>query len=392
MKYYIEYPIPIVCDLKCPYCFHRQLWDHNERYPHNQYGDKCAFTLQQFKAWRDKHLADGTEYLVELHGGEMSHLDCQDIVLDIIDNMGGPTKFQLQTNGLGCKSEGFYDRLPYRADKIDRVGFTYHRKMMKGDKVFRANVRLLQEHGIKVYVKELLILEHKAAILNHKKYWEDKGVEFRVQDFKGGGPYPCEADKYTPEDWALIHPEYQHFGPRCACRAGYKQIIIRGYDQHSGDVLACWQDHRVIGHIADGWYEPYKGVNIDPAAPRGRRVDGGRFYRSDYARDLNIMTKEQNYYNSNQRRYWMLARLEAEKERLLGMIRQNEAENAKDRVLINEAQEQARVAVEQAQKRIAERANIIALATGGIQMTDVYIGLAKEPEAKAAEAPEAEAG
>jgi len=386
MKYYIEYPIPIICGLKCPYCFHQQLWQHNERYPNNQYGYKCAFTFPQYRAWRDKHLSDADEILMELHGGEMSYMDNQDIALDIIDS-ADKERFQLQTNGLG--DERFYLELAKRKDKIDRIGFTYHRTQIAKSRElkdrFGRNVLRLQRCGVKVYVKELLILEHKTAILRHKGYCEDRGVEFRIQDFKGNGLIADEVSKYTPEDWALIHPEYCHYGKDCHCREGYRQILIRGYDDHGGDVLGCWQDHKRIGSIPDDWYEPYENVSLDDMAPRGRTVNGGLDYRSDYMRDIYISEREQYYYNTNQRRYWMLARLEAEKLRLQGMIAANEVENARDQVHIIETQRKAAAEVEEAQKRIAQRDDIIKAARGGIQMTDVYIAMAKEPEAKAAE-------
>jgi hypothetical protein len=359
VKYYIEYPIPIQCNLRCHYCFHQQLWRHNERYPNNQYGGKCAFTVEQYKAWRDKHLADGTEFLCDLHGGEMSFGDNREVTLRTIDALD-KERFQLQTNGTGDRD--FYRALVDRKGKIDRIGFTYHRGIIGGSDVekFYNNVLFMRDNGITVYVKELLLLDNKAEILNNKAYWESRGVEFRIQDFKGdGGLYANERVKYKPEDWALIHPEYCHYGKSCQCREGYRQVLIRGYDTMGGDVLACWQDHRVVGNIVEDWYEPARGVDIDNAAPRGRTVDGAGEYRSDYLRDVEISDLEYKHYKSNRKEFWMLARMETE----LGLLVQRLQEC----------------------KQIAAR---IPYLEGAIEVTNTYIEAYKEEEAKAAKAKE----
>jgi hypothetical protein len=312
VKYYIEYPIPIQCGLRCPYCFHQPLWEFNERYPDSAYGDKCAFTFAQYEAWRNKHLADGTEFLMELHGGEMSYKGNQRIVLDIIDS-ADKERFQLQTNGLG--DAHFYQQLNERRKKIDSVGFTFHRKeIYKNSEAaphltdrFKTSVLARAANGIKVYVKELLFLDCKEEILKNKEYWESQGVEFRLQDFKGVGGL-CTTEKYTAEDWALIHPEYRHGGPCCHCREGYKQLIIRGYDQHGGDVLACWQDHKVVGSIVEDWYEPYEKIVVDTTAPRGRTVVGKGVYRGDYMRDLKRNALEKIYHKIYPKESKMLAK------------------------------------------------------------------------------------
>lgn len=386
MNYYIEYPFPILCGLRCPYCFHQMLWQHNMRYPNDTYGDKCPFTFAQYKAWRDKHLSDGTEFLMELVGGEISHPGCQQIVLDII-NDADKERFQLQTNGMGTK--GFYTSLvetPERKAKIDRVGFTYHRRVIANSAkmidTFVDNVNTLKDAGLKVYVKELLILENKKEILRNKEYWENMGVEFRLQDFKGiGALYSDETVKYTAEDWALINPEYCHLGSDCRCREGYKQILIRGYDQWGGDVLGCWQDHKVIGSIIEDWYEPYQRALIDHKASRGRTLEGKGVYRTDYMRDLAISDREQYHYNNKQRRFWMLARLEQDQERLTGLIRDAEARIVQRKTAIK----QQRKAIKQAKIDNKKDREIVTMARGGIQITDDHIAWAKEPEAKAAE-------
>jgi hypothetical protein len=219
----------------------------------DKYSVNCAFTPAQYMAWRDRHLLGGTEFLCELHGGEISQ--SPDAVFSIIDALD-KERFQLQTNGLGAPE--FYDGLIARKSKIDRIGFTFHRteidRIAGGRKTFERNVKLIRNSGIPVYVKELLILEHKAAILEHKKFWEARCVEFSIQDFKGyRGRNGDEQDRYAADDWAIVHEEYKHGGAQCHCRDGYKQVLIRGYDIFAGDIVACWNDPCVVGNIIEGW-------------------------------------------------------------------------------------------------------------------------------------------
>jgi len=267
VKYYLEFPIPIECGLQCPYCFHSEAWklqaESREKFL-EKYEDVCVFTLDRFKAWRDKHLADASEFLVELSGGEMSHPKCQEYVLNVLDNLG-KSSFQLQTNGLG--DEDFYNEVVKRKDVIDRIGFTYHRKSIDKtpdpqaaiDKFYKT-VYLFKNAGFTVYIKEILFPYLKQSILEHKASAEAQGIEFRIQDFKpiaGRSRTPY----YTPEEMALVHPEYCHGGPHCACRPGYKNIIVRGFDYFAGDVIGCWQDPKPIGNVLDDWYDPNYSIN-----------------------------------------------------------------------------------------------------------------------------------
>jgi len=289
MKYFIQYPIMIVCGLKCSYCLHKEAWDlERDGKFEEKFTCECPFTFAQYQAWRDKHLSDATEIIMELHGGEMSYGDNQRLTLDIID-AADKEKFSLQTNGLG---EGqFYEGLVKRKGKIERVGFTYHRAMITGNQYlwnkFVDNVHTIREARIGVYVKELLISELRDSIIQGKTFWENLGVEFRLQDYKGIGGH--NAPQYTPEYVALIHPEYQHvLGAECACRKGYKNIIIRGYDINAavfgGDVLACWHDPTVIGNINNDWYSSNYRINrlldnsIDVAVPQ-------KLYRGNLPKD-----------------------------------------------------------------------------------------------------------
>lgn len=311
---------------------------------------------------------------MELHGGEMSYGRNREITLSIID-AAERERFQLQTNGLG--DANFYSDLIKRSKKIDRIGFTYHRAVMGRDEAkidtFTDNVINVNAAGLKVYVKELLSLDRKSEILEHEMYWTKfRGVEFRLQDFKDAG----WVEKYTDEDWELIHPEYRHRGIFCQCRAGYKQILIRGYDQWAGDVLACWQDHKVIGSIVEDWYEPCQGVLKDTSAERGRTVLGNGKYRSDFGRDMILNRLEKKWHTINPKESKMLARLEADRERLIAIIRGAEARIA-----------QRDKAIGQAQAENAQDRNLIALAHGGVQVTADHINWAKESSAKAAENP-----
>lgn len=267
MKYYIEYPIPIECSLQCDYCFHSEAWklqaESRDKFL-EKYEEACVFTLDQFKTWRDKHLADASEFLVELSGGEMSHPRCQAYALNVLDNLGR-SRFQLQTNGLG--DEDFYREVIKRKDVVDRIGFTYHRKSI--DKLpdpqaaidrFYRTVYLFKDAGFTVYIKEILFPHLKQYILEHKQKAEAQGIEFRIQDFKpiaGRSRTPY----YTPEEMALVHPEYCHGGAHCACRPGYKNVIVRGFDYFAGDVIGCWQDPKPIGNILDDWYDPNYSVD-----------------------------------------------------------------------------------------------------------------------------------
>jgi hypothetical protein len=285
--YYIEYPIPISCGLKCRYCFHAEKWELEAAgKADSKYTEVCPFTPQQYITWRNKYLSDGTEFLCELHGGEISYGSSQNIVLDVIDTLD-KEHFQLQTNGKG--DSDFYRELILRKDKINRIGFTYHRQVLTDGTLidrFMDNVTLVYESGIKTYVKELLFPDQKDAILKHKRYWEERGVEFRIQDFKGyRGRDSKTMITYTAEDWALIHSEYRHESNICSCREGYTQILIRGYDIFAGDVLACWNDPTVIGSIPMDTYTPYQQVNILNNGGRDVAVQK-KVYRGSYPYDF----------------------------------------------------------------------------------------------------------
>ena len=257
--YFVQYPGYVECGLKCPYCFHKEAWDlEKEGKKNTKYKDQIPFTFEDYQRWRDKFLPDATKFLMEIHSGEISYGKNKEHCLSIIDKADKET-FQLQTNGMGSKS--FYEELIKRKNKIDRIGFTFHRKVIMENKNkdklaerFIQNVFLIAKSGIKVIVKELLILSLKSKILESKAFWENIGIEFRIQDFRDNGGF--DPQPYTPEELSLIHPEYLHGRENCSCRVGYKNVIIRGCDIFGGNVLACWHDPCIIGHIGSGYKPP----------------------------------------------------------------------------------------------------------------------------------------
>jgi hypothetical protein len=285
-NYYIEYPIPIKCGLKCSYCFHEAFEMEKAGTRNNKYPEKCPFTIEQFLSWRDKHLSDGEEFLYELHGGEMSHPESHKIVFEILDKLD-KGKFQLQTNGLGDLL--FYKKLIKYKNKIDRIGLTFHRKELSDKQriAFNYRVKFLKDNGINCYVKELLFPELKSESLVFKEFWERLGVPFRFQDFKGyrGRDGSDIRSQYTEEDYRMLDSEYCHMEHNCTCRKGYKQVLIRGYDIFAGDVLACWDDPCVVGNIMEDWYDGNYTVNKHPTLSRD--VTGvKKIYRGGYPRDL----------------------------------------------------------------------------------------------------------
>lgn len=284
MKYYIEFPIGIFCNLKCDYCFHSEAFElESENKFDDKYLKERPFTFQQYMNWRDKHLSDGSEYICELHGGEMSHPKNQQDVLNIIDIFDKEI-FQLQTNGLGDRD--FYGKLSNYRNKINRIGFTFHRKMLTEPKQinkFIDNVIYCDLLGFKVYVKELLIPEFRKSIIEMKQYWKLKGIDFRIQDYKGYRGKTFDSKQYSNLDFMLIHNEFKHDGDMCSCRKGYKNVLIRGFDIFAGDVIACWNDPTVIGNICDDWYKSNYIITRNNGNIDVKGVD--KLYRGTYPKD-----------------------------------------------------------------------------------------------------------
>jgi len=268
MKYRVEFPIKFDCNLRCYYCFHADY--HNNRHPYTD-GKRFerAFTLAQWEQWRNMFLSDADEILVTFAGGEpfvpVNAVLCKKFMgYDSYSNY----QYEFLTNGLFEKEdvEFLYPHIP----KIKRIGFTYHRRMIhdKPDlvKKFYENLTRIQAMDIPVYVKELLRVEDRGEILKHKKDLKNKyGIELKIQDYRGDdrGLDNKEAKRYSETDGALVDIEYKHeVGKPCACLSGYKDIKIRGYDEYSGNVIACWHDPVVVGNIQDMRFNPKYTVNV----------------------------------------------------------------------------------------------------------------------------------
>lgn len=162
-------------------------------------------------------------------------------------------RFDFLTNGLQSR-ENYARLLPYK-DRIHRVGFTFHRKMMGHIpslvKMYEDNVHFLHDNGVPVYVKELLVHNDKEMIKENKRKWKALGIPFKIQDFKGydRGKDFHEVKDYDAEDWYLVDFEYKKCNDFCTCTRGYKTILIGGHTL-GGNVFACFEDMKIVGNIA----------------------------------------------------------------------------------------------------------------------------------------------
>jgi molybdenum cofactor biosynthesis enzyme MoaA len=281
MKYMIHYPIFLDCNLKCEYCFHRDEFKNGNLGGPN-------FTVDQYKLWRDKFIKDG-EILINFHGAEpFTSLNIQ-LITNVLDNT--TERFELLTNGL--ENQNNFERILKYKNRIDRIGFTYHRKKIenieKFNKIYVENISFLQKAGIPVYVKELLIPEYESKIRNSIELWKQLNIEVKIQDFRGydKGRDFTELKRYTPEQFALINQEYRKDELVCYCRQGYKNIIIRGGWQ-AGDILACWEDPTVIGNIIDMTYNSDYEIIKDFENNRIDVRGVPKIYKGTYERDLYV--------------------------------------------------------------------------------------------------------
>jgi organic radical activating enzyme len=294
----LGFPISFHCNLRCPYCFNTEFYNYLAgKTTVNKWRDRRPFTIEQYKAWRDKHLTDATSIVMHLFGGEPFCKRNLYDVLNIISVMD-KEKIDLLTNGVGFEKD--YDNLKQYVNKIHRIGFTFHRSVIGENdyqvKQFEQNVMRVAKFFPNVYVKELLIKEHRDAILRHRDFWRRKEIDFKIQDFKGmDRGWSGEAYKdYTPVDNFLVDPEYKHYGNECTCMKGYKSLFIRGYDMadvdHSaGDVIGCWHDPCVVGNILEDWYSP---DNVVKRSDKGIEVVGcNKLYRGTYEKDLYVASK-----------------------------------------------------------------------------------------------------
>jgi hypothetical protein len=248
MKYYVSFPIFYDCDLRCYYCFSADSMSTNMP-------PVRVVTAPDYCRFRDKFFGDAEDIIVELNGGE-TFLPINVAAVVIFLRWTGPERIELQTNGI--QSEDSYRALvPYK-DRVFRIGFTYHRMMINSIPTYRSaferNVLMMRDLGIKVYVKELLFVDERSAIIDNKRKWEGLGVEFKVQDFKGAslGLSGEEAVKYTREDFQMIAPEYLRDPYDCKCKEGYKQLIV----MRDGTIICCYAIQTPVGNMIQCTYEP----------------------------------------------------------------------------------------------------------------------------------------
>jgi hypothetical protein len=270
MKYRIEFPFHRDCDLRCYYCFHKDYFEQKGIYENKKCG--LGFTFDEWNLWRNKFLKNADEILISPHGGETFHNLNVDHFLNLIKtSLNSIQTYECLSNGLSSIDNYKAILVPY-SDKFKRIGFTFHRSMMN-DKLkekFEKTVQNVRDLGVNVYVKELLILDYKEDILKYKEFWEIRGIELKIQDFKGiKGLDSSEFRKYTEEDKELIDIEYRHpMNKFCSCLEGYKSVLIQGFDEFSGSIIACWRSMVVVGNIKKLTFNPNYKVDRFPGTSK----------------------------------------------------------------------------------------------------------------------------
>jgi len=251
LKWYIAYPISFDCNLRCSYCF------HHERF-YSNYTKHQSFTIDQYKTFRDTHLLPAEDLLMHFHGGE-PFLDTNINTICTVIRSTTQERFDLLTNGLQDR-DNYARILPYK-DRIHRIGFTFHRKMIGHIpdlvKLYEDNLLFLRSNGINVYAKELLLHEDKEVIKGNKRRWKVLGIPFKIQDFKGydRGKDFLEIQDYDEEDWYLVDFEYKKCNDTCTCLRGYKTLLIGGHTL-GGNVFACFEDMKIVGNISRNEFNP----------------------------------------------------------------------------------------------------------------------------------------
>lgn len=288
MKYFVHYPILFDCNLRCDYCFHK-------KYYLEYTVPQTRFNVGHWNTFRDTHLKDASEIVMNMYGGET----CLPSNTNIITHFLKCTKIEtldLLSNGL-VDRENYEKLIPFK-DRIFRIGFTFHRKTINNVvsliKKYEDNVLFMRDMGFNIYVKEILFPEQRFEILEAKKKWREKGIEVKVQDFRQeGNKWENKRLDQIPLDAIIIDKEYFHYGNECACKEGYKNIIIRqGWDDKShGDIIACWHDMNVIGNIIDNTFNPNYKIIRDYKQGR-MRVDTSLspVYKGTYERDIRPTT------------------------------------------------------------------------------------------------------
>lgn len=289
MRYYVQHPIYLDCSLRCGYCF------HSKEFGLGDLGGP-GHTIEQYIRWRDTHLVDAEDIIMHLHGGEPSTPLNVAYICRLL-HQATVERIDILTNGLGEWDN--YHRLLQFADRFHRIGCTYHRKQMGKSKHLRARfedtVFRLRDAGVPLYVKELLFTDMRDEIVEAKKYWQSRGIEFKVQDFKGSvrGEDFSEFERYTSADIDMVDEEYVHTGRTCCCVKGYKNVIIRG-GWMAGDVLACWIDPTVIGNIQQNTFNPNYRIVLKEKEGRLDVEGVPKLYRGTYGRDRFYEAKKED--------------------------------------------------------------------------------------------------
>jgi uncharacterized Fe-S cluster-containing radical SAM superfamily protein len=258
MKFFVAYPILFDCNLRCSYCF------HHERF-YSNYIKHPGFSINDYIRFRNTHFKNAEEILVHFHGGEPFINTNINSICTIIRSLE-IEKFDLLTNGLQLR-ENYEKILPYK-DRISRIGFTFHRKMIAHIpslvEKYEENVLFLHDHGFPVYVKELLFHEYYDQIREYKRKWNDLNIPFSVQDFKGfdRGKDHKEFKNYDVLDLLLIDSEYKKGGHFCTCKKGYKTVLIGGHTI-GGKVFGCFEDMVIVGDIKKNEFNPNYRVRIN---------------------------------------------------------------------------------------------------------------------------------
>lgn len=254
MKYYVNFPIFFDCDLRCYYCFSADSMNTNMP-------PVREVTVAHYCAFRDRLLSDAEEIVVELNGGE-TFLPINVAAITSFMRRTGSELIELQTNGIQAK-DSYRAIIPFK-DRILRLGFTYHRKMIHTvptyRRAFEENVLMMRDLGFPIYVKELLFVDEREAIIENKARWESLGIDFKVQDFKGGslGMSGEELPSYTADDFRMISAEYFRDDLDCRCKAGYKQLIV----MRDGTIISCFALQEPVGNMIECVWRPNHIVSL----------------------------------------------------------------------------------------------------------------------------------
>jgi hypothetical protein len=246
-------------------------------------------TFADWDKFRDTHLAGAEDIIVHFHGGE-TFLPTNANTIRAFMKHTKVERADLLTNGL--QSPESYHTIADYADRVYRIGMTFHRKIIEGVpelvKKFEDNAALIKEIvGDRLYIKELLFAGTRETLLSAKKSWGILGYQYKIQDFKGNerGRDFEEWRRYSAEDMLAIDSEYKRGGTECACMRGYTNILIRG-GWHDGDVLACFEDPVVVGSIQKNEYLPGYRIVKDFKAGRIDIQGVPKNYKGSWERDL----------------------------------------------------------------------------------------------------------